>query len=72
MKSAPAPCSQTKTAELLGIPQSNFSKMLLAQYRGFSERKLMDGMTPLGRNIDIVVRKTLKRNGQGAVSVPFI
>ncbi len=63
--------TQTKAAELLGIPQPKLSKMLRGQFRGFSERKLMDCLTLLGRDIDIVVRATPKRKGQGAVSVSF-
>jgi predicted XRE-type DNA-binding protein len=63
--------TQTKAAELLGIPQPKLSKMLRGQFRGFSERKLMDYLTMLGRDIDIVVRSTPKRKGQGAVSVSF-
>ena len=63
--------TQTKAAELLGIPQPKLSKMLRGQFRGFSERKLMDCLTLLGRDIDIVVRPTPKRKGQGAVSVSF-
>jgi hypothetical protein len=56
---------------LLGIPQPKPSKMLRGQFRGFSERKLMDCLTLLGRDIDIVVRPTPKRKGQRAVSVSF-
>ena len=63
--------TQTKAATLLGIPQPKLSKMLRGQFRGFSERKLMDCLTLLGRDIDIVVRSTPKRKGQGAVSVSF-
>jgi predicted XRE-type DNA-binding protein len=63
--------TQTKAATLLGIPQPKLSKMLRGQFRGFSERKLMDCLTLLGRDIDIVVRATSKRRGQGAVSVSF-
>jgi predicted XRE-type DNA-binding protein len=63
--------TQTKAAELLGIPQPKLSKMLRGQFRGISERKLMDCLTLLGRDIDIVVRSTPKRKGQGAVSVSF-
>ena len=63
--------TQTKAAEMLGIPQPKLSKMLRGQFRGFSERKLMDCLTLLGRDIDIVIRATPKRKGQGAVSVSF-
>ena len=63
--------TQTKAAGLLGIPQPKLSKMLRGQFRGFSERKLMDCLTRLGRDVDIVVCATSKRKGQGAVSVSF-
>jgi predicted XRE-type DNA-binding protein len=63
--------TQTKAAALLGIPQPKLSKMLRGQFRGFSERKLMDCLTFLGRDIDIVVRATSRRKGHGAVSVSF-
>jgi predicted XRE-type DNA-binding protein len=63
--------TQTKAAALLGIPQPKLSKMLRGQFRGFSERKLMDCLTLLGRDVEIVVRAATKRKGQGAVSVSF-
>ena len=63
--------TQTKAAALLGIPQPKLSKMLRGQFRGFSERKLMDCLTLLGRDIDIVVRATSKRKGQGAPGFPY-
>jgi predicted XRE-type DNA-binding protein len=63
--------TQTKAAALLGIPQPKLSKLLRGQFRGFSERKLMDCLTYLGRDVDIVVRASPRRNGQGAVSVSF-
>jgi predicted XRE-type DNA-binding protein len=57
--------TQTTAAALLGIPQPKLSKMLRGQFRGFSERKLMDCLTLLGRDIDIVVRATSKRKRAG-------
>lgn len=42
-----------------------------ADEMGFSERKLMDCLTLLGRDVEIVVRTASKRKGQGAVSVSF-
>jgi predicted XRE-type DNA-binding protein len=61
--------TQTRAATLLGIPQPKLSKMLRGQFRGFSERKLMDCLTRLGRDVEIVVRAAAKRKGQGTVSV---
>jgi predicted XRE-type DNA-binding protein len=63
--------TQSKAAVVLGIPQPKLSKMLRGQFRGFSERKLMDCLTRLGQDVDIVVRTTSRAKGQGAVSVSF-
>jgi predicted XRE-type DNA-binding protein len=63
--------TQTRAAALLGIPQPRLSKLLRGQFRGISERKLMDCLTLLGRDIDIVVRSKSRRKGHGAVSVSF-
>jgi len=66
--------TQTKAANILGVPQPKLSKILRGQFRGVSERKLMDCLAKLGRNVDIVVhrasqhRRTVRR---GAVSVVF-
>ena len=65
--------TQTKAADILGVPQPKLSR-LRGQFRGISERKLMDCLAKLGRDVDIVVhrasahRRTARR---GAVSVVF-
>jgi predicted XRE-type DNA-binding protein len=63
--------TQTRAAVLLGIPQPKLSRMLRDQFRGFSERKLMDCLTRLGLDVDIVVRARPRNKGPGAVSVSF-
>ncbi len=63
--------TQTRAATVLGIPQPKLSKMLRGQFRGFSERKLMDCLTLLGQDVQIVVRKRPDKRGAGAVSVTF-
>jgi len=66
--------TQTTAADILGVPQPKLSKILRGQFRGVSERKLMDCLAKLGRDVDIVVhrasphRRTVRR---GAVSVVF-
>ena len=66
--------TQTRAADILGVPQPKLSKILRGQFRGVSERKLMDCLAKLGRDVDIVVhrasagRRTARR---GAVSVVF-
>ncbi len=63
--------TQIKAAALLGIPQPKLSRLLRGQFRGFSERKLMDCLTRLGHDVEITVRHAPKRRRQGAVSVVF-
>ena len=66
--------TQIKAANILGVPQPKLSKILRGQFRGVSERKLMDCLAKLGRDVHIVVqrasphRRTVRR---GAVSVVF-
>lgn len=63
--------TQTRAAAILGLTQPKLSRMLRGQFSGFSERKLMDCLTRLGRDVQIVVRPTPKSRAQGAVSVRF-
>jgi predicted XRE-type DNA-binding protein len=61
--------TQTAAAELLGIPQPKLSNLLRGQFRGFSERKLMDLLTILGSDIEIVVRSGSRRRKRGSLTV---
>lgn len=63
--------TQVKAAALLGIPQPKLSSMLRGQFRGLSERKLMDCLTRLGHDLEIRVRRAPKTHRQGALSVIF-
>ena len=63
--------TQTQAATVLGIPQPKLSKMLRGQFRGFSERKLVNCLTQLGQSAQIFVRQTLDHDDGGAVSVTF-
>ena len=63
--------TQIKAAALLGIPQPKLSSMLRGQFRGLSERKLMDCLTRLGQDVQINVRHAAKKQGRGALSVVF-
>ena len=62
--------TQTKAAALLGIPQPKLSKMLRGQFRGFSERKLMDCLNRLGYDIEITVKATDDPIGHLTLAVP--
>jgi predicted XRE-type DNA-binding protein len=63
--------TQSEAATRLGLPQPKLSKMLRGQFRGISERKLMDCLTKLGRDVEIVVRAPARGRREGSVSVVF-
>jgi predicted XRE-type DNA-binding protein len=54
--------TQTEAAELLGMA---------GRFRGFSERRLMDCLTKLGRGIQIVVKATPRSRRDGKLSIAF-
>jgi predicted XRE-type DNA-binding protein len=61
--------TQTKAAQILGLTQPKLSRLLRGQFRGFSERKLMDCLTRLGRDVQIVIRNVDGRRAHGSLSV---
>jgi predicted XRE-type DNA-binding protein len=61
--------TQTKAAEILGLTQPKLSRLLGGHFRGFSERKLMDCLTHLGRDVQIVIRPVTRRRTHGSLSV---
>lgn len=63
--------TQSTAAEILGIPQPKLSNMLRGRFRGISETKLIDCLTRLGSDVEIVVRKERASPGAGHVTVVF-
>lgn len=63
--------TQVQAAELLGISQPKLSGMLRGQFRGISESKMLECLTRLGRDIQIVVKTTPRSRTEGHVSVVF-
>ena len=63
--------TQVQAAELLGITQPKLSGMLRGQFRGISETKMLDCLTRLGRDIQIVVKSAPRSRTEGHVSVVF-
>ena len=63
--------TQTQAAELLGISQPKLSNMLRGQFRGISETKMIECLTKLGRNVEIVVKAASRSKTAGHVSVTF-
>jgi len=63
--------SQQQAADVLGIPQSKLSKMLNGHFRGISETKMIECLTRLGRDVQIVVGPARRRSLAGHVAVVF-
>jgi predicted XRE-type DNA-binding protein len=63
--------TQAEAAAILGLTQPKLSRLLRGEFRGISERKLMDCLTHLGRDVQIVVRVAPRTRPQGSVSVRF-
>lgn len=63
--------TQVDAARIVGLPQPKLSGILRGQFRGVSERKLIDCLTSLGRDVEIVVRETPRRRTGGKLSVVF-
>lgn len=63
--------AQAEAAKLLGLTQPKISAMLRGQFRGFSERKLIDCLTALGRDVQIVVKEAPQRRAGGILTVVF-
>lgn len=63
--------TQVQAAELLGITQPKLSGLLRGQFRGISESKMLECLTRLGRDIEIVVKSTPRSRSEGHVKVVF-
>ena len=61
--------TQVEAAKLLGLTQPKISAMLRGQFRGFSERKLIDCLTSLGRDVQIVIKAAPPRRTSGKLTV---
>ena len=61
--------TQAEASELLGFSQPRLSTLLRGQFRGVSEKKLMDCLTRLGRDIEIVVRPAPRSRREGKITV---
>jgi predicted XRE-type DNA-binding protein len=47
--------NQIKAAQIIGLPQPRLSDMLNGKFRGISEAKMLECITRLGRDIQIVI-----------------
>jgi len=60
---------QTEAAALLGFSQPRLSNLLRGQFRGVSEKKLMNCLVKLGHDIEIVVRPAPRSRREGRISI---
>ncbi len=63
--------TQTQAAALLQMPQPKLSNLLSGRFRGVSERRLMDCLTKLGRDVQIVVKAAPRSRRDGRLSIVF-
>lgn len=63
--------TQVDAAKILGLPQPKLSGILRGRFRGVSERKLIDCLTSLGRDVEIVVKDAPRRRTSGRLTVVF-
>ena len=64
--------TQAEAGELLSIDQPKVSALLRGHFRGYSQERLINFLTKLGMDVEIVVRpKAKKRQAVGSVSVSF-
>ena len=63
--------TQVETARILGLTQPKVSALFRGQFRGVSERKLIECLTSLGRDVEIVVKDSPRRRAGGKLTVVF-
>lgn len=64
--------TQVETARILGLTQPKVSALFRGQFRGVSERKLIECLTTLGRDVEIVVKDVPRRRAGGKLTVVFV
>ena len=63
--------TQVEAAKILGLTQPKLSGILRGQFRGVSERKLIDCLISLGHDVEIVVKDAPRRRAGGKLTVVF-
>jgi predicted XRE-type DNA-binding protein len=63
--------TQTEAAAVLGLTQPKLSKLLRGGFRGVSERRLLDCLTRLGRDVQIIVKEPARSKEHGKLTVVF-
>ncbi|TBV04051.1 helix-turn-helix domain-containing protein [Phytopseudomonas dryadis] len=63
--------TQVEAAEILGLSQPKVSDILRGKFRGISEARMMDCLSRLGRDVQIVVKQAPRTRKAGRVEVVF-
>lgn len=63
--------SQTEASKAVGLSQPKLSNILRGNFRGVSEHKLMECLTSLGTDVEIVLRSRSRPRRQGRLKVVF-
>ncbi len=63
--------TQTEAAKKLGLTQPKLSTLLRGQFRGVSERRLLDCLIQLGQDVQIVVKPTPSSRPTGRRTLSF-
>jgi predicted XRE-type DNA-binding protein len=61
--------TQARTAEILGLTQPKVSALLKGRFRGVSERRLLECLTRLGRDVHIVIKPTPRSRPNGRLTL---
>jgi predicted XRE-type DNA-binding protein len=63
--------TQVQASEILGLSQPKLSEMLRGKFRGISEAKMMECLSLLGRDVQIVVKSAPRSRKEGRIEVVF-
>ncbi len=61
--------TQSRAAEIMGLPQPKVSALLRGQFRGISEAKMLEAIAALGREVRIVIGPSRPRSKPGHVEL---
>jgi predicted XRE-type DNA-binding protein len=61
--------TQARAAEVLGLTQPKISAMLNGRFRGISEQRMLECLTRLGRDIQIVIKAAPRNRASGRLTV---
>ena len=63
--------TQAQAAKLLRLTQPKISRLLRGEFWGISERRLLQCLTRLGRDVQIIVKQTPQQRAQGRLTIRF-